>query len=375
MSVSERLARAAWSRLSEPGEPTALALVSARGYVDALDLVRRHPDQHPRWAPRLAGLDPARDLDTVRRFGGDLLIPGDPGWPPGLDALGAQAPPCLWVRGGADLRVWTDRAVALVGARACTGYGQQVATELGAGCAENGATVVSGAAYGIDAAAHRGALSVSGPTIAVLACGVDRPYPAGNAQLLSVIADVGLVVSELPPGAAPTRWRFLARNRLIAALAGVCVVVEAAYRSGALSTARHADDLGRVLAAVPGPVTSAASAGCHRLLREAAAVCVGDAAEVLELLGPAGEQLTDPPAVPDRVHDGLPPADLRVLDALPLRSAAGLDSLTRAAGEELRTVLAALGRLELRGLAERQGGGWRRSPAPGGRSTRGGSPA
>jgi DNA processing protein len=225
--------------------------------------------------------------------------------------------------------------------------------------------VVSGAAYGIDACAHRGALSAGGATVAVLACGVDRPYPRGNEELIERIAAEGAVVSEVPPGSSPTRWRFVTRNRLIAALSGVTVVVEAGWRSGASITAREAGDLGREVAAVPGPVTSATSAGCHRLLREGA-VCVTDVGEVLELLGPIRADSVDTdgtrPPVAAAVHDGLDPLDLRVLDALPLRAAVDVARLGPTAGVDRGTLSAALARLELRGLALRVGSAWRRAP-------------
>lgn len=174
----ERTARVAWSRLAEPGDAEAQRLVAGHGPVDALAQVLA--DRGPRrWQSRLPDLDPVRDLATVRRFGGRVLIPGDPQWPTGLDALQEQAPFCLWTRGPLDLADAGRRSVAVVGARASTAYGERVAADLAAGCAEQGITVVSGAAFGIDGAAHRGALAASGPTVAVLACGVDRPYPRG----------------------------------------------------------------------------------------------------------------------------------------------------------------------------------------------------
>jgi DNA processing protein len=312
-----------------------------------------------RWQARLPDLDPLRDLATLHRFGGRLVIPGDDEWPTGLSALGPQAPFCLWVRGPLNLSTATERAAAIVGARAATPYGERVAAALADGCANRGITVVSGAAYGIDGAAHRGALAAGGPTIAVLACGVERVYPRGHEQLLGRIIRVGAVVSEIPPGSSPTRWRFVERNRLIAALSRVAVVVEAAHRSGAMGTAARADKLSLPVAAVPGPITSPMSYGCHRLLRDGA-ICVTSADELAELAGRMGEYLPEPVPVPEAVHDGLDPRDLRVFDALPVRRAAALPSLIKVAGLDEQTVLAALGRLELRRLAEREGSAWRR---------------
>ena len=170
----------------------------------------------------------------------------------------------------------------MVGARAATGYGEHVATEMAAALAERGWAVVSGGAYGIDSCAHRGALGADGVTVAVLASGLSYGYPKGHHELFAAIAGQGVMVSEWPPDRAPTRPGFLVRNRVIAALSCGTVVVEAALRSGALSTARHARDLCRPLMAVPGPVTSDLSAGCHEIIREWGAVCVTGARDVIE---------------------------------------------------------------------------------------------
>jgi DNA processing protein len=356
----ERLARAAWSRLAEPGDGDACRAVARFGPARALRAVVDGQAGAARWRVRLPDLDPVRDLTTLRRFGGRLVIPSDPDWPAGLADLGEASPFCLWVRGPLDLGGVTRRAVSVVGSRAATGYGEHAALDISTGCADQGLCVVSGAAYGIDGAAHRGALAVSGATVAVLACGVDRAYPQGNDRLIERIAADGALASEIPPGSSPTRRRFIERNRLIAALSPVSVVVEAAWRSGALITARCADQLGRVVGAVPGPVTSPTSAGCHRLIREGIAICVTDAAEVIELASPIGEGLPVPPAVAPADHDGLPPSGQRVLDALPLGRAAPISSLAKVAGLEEPLVEAALGRLELLGLAVRGAGGWRR---------------
>ncbi|WP_069388253.1 DNA-processing protein DprA, partial [Cellulosimicrobium cellulans] len=316
-----------------------------------------------RWAPRLDGLDPRRELHVLDRLGGTFLVPGDHRWPTAVDDLGAAAPFGLWVRGAPDLAAASRRSVAVVGARACTDYGRHVTGELATGLVGHGFTVVSGGAYGIDAMAHRGALAADGVTVAFLAGGVDRLYPAGNVDLLrSVAASGGAVVSEVPPGSVPSRVRFLLRNRLIAAFAGATVVVEAAWRSGSLSTASRAAELSRPVGVVPGPVTSMASSGCHRLLRDGAAVCVTDAAEVAELAGEIGRDAT--PSAPstgqDRhaPQDGLDDLETRVWDALPLRSGRPVESVARAAGLAVAETLGALGRLELTGLAERTPGGW-----------------
>jgi DNA processing protein len=328
----------------------------------------------PRWAPRIAHLDPERALAELVRVGGTLLVPGRPGWPRRLDDLGVQAPLCLWVRGDPRFDVVTERSVAVVGARASTAYGERVAADLGSGLADRGVTVVSGGAFGIDVAAHRGALAAGGVTLALLAGGIDRPSPAGNLDLLERLADGGgALVAECPPGTVPSRARFLQRNRLIAAVAGATVVVEAAWRSGALSTAARAAELLRPLGAVPGPVTSMASAGCHRLLRDGAAVCVTDAAEVVELLGPPDGDRAGPagPAAertPPRTAHPADPTDRadslasRVLDALPARRGIGVEAVARRAGLSEREAGAQLGLLELAGSARRVEGRWSVAP-------------
>jgi DNA processing protein len=368
----DRTARAAWTRLAEPGDAAAGRVVRALGAGPALLALVERPGrltQHLRdgravggWQVRLPQADPVRDLATVGRFGGELLVPGDAQWPVGLGALGEREPLALWMRGPLPLAASVQRAVALVGSRASTGYGEWAAAEFAAGCADRDVTVVSGAAYGIDACAHRAALAVEGPTIAVLACGVDRAYPSGNDRLIARIAEAGALVSEVPPGSSPTRWRFVTRNRVIAALCGATVVIEAGWRSGALITANEAADLGREVGAVPGSVSSAASAGCHRLLRQGA-VCVTDVGEVLELLGPLDAAVAAAErSVPVALHDGLDAVDLRVLDALPVRRGVGLDRLAVTAGLAMAALPAALTRLEVRALAERDGSGWRRAP-------------
>ncbi|WP_125775170.1 DNA-processing protein DprA [Antribacter gilvus] len=312
-----------------------------------------------RWSGRLPGLDPEGDLKVLARYDGTLLVPGDPRWPAGLDDLGAISPFALWVRGSADLGALVARSVAVVGSRACTDYGAHVGGRLAAGLTHRGFTVVSGGAYGVDTAVHHGALAAGGPTVAFLAGGVDRLYPAGNSDLLRRTTEEGAVVSEVPPGSVPGKQRFLKRNRLIAAVTGATIVVEASVRSGALSTANHATRLFRPLGVVPGPVTSMASAGCHELLRQGAAVCVTDAAEAAELAGHAGVDAAPERQGETRPGDDLDPAGRAVLDALPVRQAAAAEAVARVAGLSVMETLGALGILELRGLAENQDGSWR----------------
>ncbi|AOT04934.1 DNA-processing protein DprA [Arthrobacter sp. U41] len=392
MTESERTARAALSRLFEPQDAAGLALVHLAGAEDGLRIATGELAAGPeleremtglldenglgsgwtglaiakkRWAPRVPDLAPARDLATVQRLGGRVIMPSDELWPRQLGDLGLQEPICLWWRGVEQPLPPANKSIALVGSRDSTSYGSAVTGDLAYSLAQRGFTIISGGAYGIDAHAHRSALAggSSGgiPTIAVMAGGVDRFYPSGNEDLLRSVANLGAVLAEVPPGSAPTRYRFLQRNRLIAALASVTVVVEARWRSGALNTAHHAETLGRAVGAVPGSVHSANSAGCHRLLREGGAVCVTDAAEIAELAGPSGESLPEIKSGRAAVQDGLTLEDLILLDALPLRTTTSVDKLTAVAGLSAESVRAGLGRLGLLGLAESHRGGWRRS--------------
>ncbi|MET8028010.1 DNA-processing protein DprA [Streptomyces avermitilis] len=365
MTDDERLARVALTRIIEPGDEVGGRWLREYGAVAVARRLMEGGEPFPgvsakRWtglSARAAQAGPERDLAEARQAGARFICPGDAEWPAQLDDLADARPTGLWVRGRPSLRMWALRSVAVVGARACTEYGAHMAAALGAGLAERGWVVVSGGAYGVDGAAHRGALGAGGATVAVLACGVDQPYPRGHTELISRIAEQGLVVGELPPGAHPTPSRFILRNRVIAALTRGTVVVEAAYRSGALVTARAAQRLGRFTMGVPGPVTSGLSAGVHELLR-GDAVLVSDAAEVAELVGDMGELAPDRrgPVLP---RDLLEPGAARVLATLPGRGTATPDEIARGAGT---TVDDAVGRLyELRslGFVERHGDRWK----------------
>ncbi|MFH9009830.1 DNA-processing protein DprA [Streptomyces sp. NPDC017943] len=359
------LHRVLLTRVVEPGDEAAGRWVREFG---AGEVARRLTEGGPvlpgvsgkRWAgmaARAALARPGRDLAVAREAGVRFVCPGDAEWPGQLDDLGDARPLGLWVRGPAGLRLWALRSVAVVGARACTEYGAHMAATLAAGLAEQGWVVVSGGAYGIDGAAHRGALGAGGATVAVLACGVDRPYPRGHTQLIGRIAEQGLVVGELPPGDHPTPTRFVLRNRVIAALTRGTVVVEAAHRSGSLVTARAAQRLGRLTMGVPGPATSALSAGVHELLR-GEAVLVTDAADVLELVGDMG-QLAPERRGPVLPRDLLEPATRQVLAALPARGTARPDEIARRALTAPDDAIARLYELRALGYVERHGDGWK----------------
>jgi DNA processing protein len=263
----------------------------------------------------------------------------------------------LWVIGEDSLADVAERSCSIVGTRAATSYGEYQAADLAAGLAERDVAVVSGGAFGIDGVAHRAALGAEGLTIAVLAGGIDVPYPVAHTAMLRRIGEQGLLVTEYPPGVRPARHRFLTRNRLVAALSGATVVIEAGLRSGAANTAAWAEALGRPVCAYPGPVTSSASAGCHVLIRNGAFL-VTRVEEVVEFVGAAGEIAPEPDR-PTSPLDGLTDVELRTYDALPARGARTVDQLAVAAGLPAVELLGPLATLELAGLVIRHEGKWR----------------
>lgn len=411
--LERRLAAVVWSCVAEPGDIVAGNLVEALGVVPAARILlsvdplqtfrralrpghlggggdepgaqsvdggRRLEAALSRWLPR-ATFDRIRDLiragvQTCAR----VITPDDPEWPGALGDLGPGAPHAFWVRGSRSLAAFEAvgaRAVSIVGARAATEYGQNAAIDLAHGLAREGLTIVSGGAYGIDIAAHRAALAGEWPTIAVLAGGVDRLYPRGNeADLRRIMANGGAVVSELPCGQSPTRGRFLQRNRLIAAMADATIVVEAGWRSGALNTAAHASEIGRPVGAVPGPITSASSVGCHRLIREYDATLITSVDDALELM--RGFDVAEPTLPGLEVGEGsdrsgvvggaaarvdghtLTGEAVRVWEALSSRGRQTASELAERAGVAESVVRGALGMLEIDGRASNDAGRWRR---------------
>lgn len=372
------VARMVWSSVVEPGDRIAGSLIDVYGPVDALMFAETTThaardiaqtcntltdcgnattddelrDGLGRWSARLAAGNVVAQLEAAARVGAQVVIPGDDVWPSGVSELGNHAPHALWLRGNRSTLERARRSVAIVGARASTGYGEHVTMELVSGLVRKQFAIVSGAAYGIDGMAHRAALAEEGDTIAVLAGGIDRLYPSGHDALLQRIIATGAVVTEMPPGFSPTKWRFLQRNRLIAAMTQATVVVEAGWRSGSLNTAHHAIELGRPLGVVPGPVTSASSAGCHRLLREEPCTCVTTADEVAELID--GFDATQTSAVAS-----LRASEQRALDAL-LQKSRSIDDLQIASGLSRAEIESALGVLSLHAIAEETPTGWRR---------------
>jgi DNA processing protein len=365
----DRLARVALCAIGEPGDPRLLDLVARLGAPTVLELLfseRGIDELQTDPEARRSATDPGRALADAERQGIRFVVPGDPEWPVQLDDL-ADAGPLqqrggvpvgLWVRGPARLDELAG-AVAVVGSRSATTYGADVAADIAAAIVGADRAVVSGAAFGIDQAAHRGALVDGGTTVAVLACGADRVYPAAHRQLIEYIGAHGAVVSEALPGWAPTQLRFLARNRLIAALTTGTVVVEAATRSGALNTANWAGRLNRHLMGVPGPVTSAPSQGVHQLVRTGAATLVTGGADVLEVVGAAGEHLVEEPRGEVRPRDRLTTRQRQVVDAVPVVQPAPEASVARTAGLRVADARRELAALADQGLVEQVHGGWR----------------
>jgi DNA processing protein len=374
---AERRARVALSFLAQPGDPVLGAALRTTTAADLLAAVSGVDwegqavlsDQVPdpalaralaRWRDRLAEVPSVARLAAWQQCGLRVIIPGDAEWPSQLDDLGDARPVVLWARGTADLRFPCLNSVSIVGSRAATGYGSHVAIEMAATLAESGVAVVSGGAYGIDAGAHRGALAASGVTVAVLAGGLEFGYPRGHGELFAAIAAHGVLVSECPPDRGPTRPGFLVRNRIIAALSRGTVVVEAALRSGALNSARHARELCRPVMAVPGPVTSEQSAGCHELIRDYGAMCVTCGSDVAEHIAlPGAGPSEGPRRGPATARDMLDPTSVAVLEEVPVRGGRGPASIAVRAGVDLDTALRCLGSLAVGGFVERCELGWR----------------
>lgn len=371
-----RRARAWLSRTVEPGSLAVHRLLAACGPVRVMELIKagRAPDAVQRLAAARRNDDRSlADLTAADRLGVRLVTPEDEEWPD--EALHAMevatdrgspdlAPPqALWVRGSIRLDHAVRRAVGIVGSRTVTSYGNWMAATLANDLAGKGWTIVSGGAFGVDTSAHRGALAGSGCTVAMIAGGLQEPYPSGNTLLFERIADTGLLISEWPPDCPPQRHRFLTRNRLIAGLTVGTVVVEAAHRSGARSTARRARDLGRAVMAVPGPATSSMSTGPHEMIRDEGACLVTSGAQVQELIGSIGDDLAPLPDSPPTSRDGLSPVARRVLDGLPSAGPVDPDRIAVSAGIPVLDVIRCLPVLEMRGFVRSGLDGWRLTAA------------
>jgi DNA processing protein len=391
------LARAFINRVTEPACIPVWDAVRRFGPEEAARGLREgriDDDAFAAAAARAPHVDPYADLEAAERRGIRLVVPESDEWPHfALAALeqtglarvatyrdgarrhsdsGELIPPiALWVRGTFDLATVGLRSVAIVGARAGTPYGEWVARDFAARLADRDFVVVSGGAHGIDAAAHRGALSAGGETLVVSAGGLDRAYPPANTELFERATESGLLVSESPPGADPRRRRFLTRNRLIAAFGTGTVVVEAAHRSGAMNTATHARNLGRPVMAVPGPITSDRSAGCHKLIADETepARLVASVDDILATIGaPSDLAVSTDTGQPGGSGlgarlDALDPVARQVFDGFPARSWVGPDRLARATGLPPLSVIRTLPALEMAGLVEASADGYRIAPA------------
>ncbi|MEE3850684.1 DNA-processing protein DprA [Gordonia sp. LSe1-13] len=374
MAARDDADRRAWAYLARAAEPPSaavLALCDDLGPVDAADAIRSR--SVPRGHEAALEVTGARadtdmsgdDLEIADRIGARLVTRADDEWPGwqlmALDqadtAFRGGEPIALWVRGPGRLDEMAGAGIALVGSRAASSYGEQVTSSLAGGLAAEGVTVTSGAAYGIDGAAHRAALACGAPTMAVMACGIDREYPAGHARLINEIAAHGLVVSEYPPGTTAAKHRFLTRNRLVAAMANAVIVIEAGRRSGAANTAAWARKLGRPLGAVPGPVTSATSVGCHQMIADGSAVLVFDAPSALALSAPDATLGTGGGRA--RSTDLLSADEKRVHDAIPGRGAVTIDEIAFSAGLDLAVVRSALARMDVSGHVQNVDGAWK----------------
>lgn len=373
-----------WSVLCEPGDGLAGMLVqklgAAKALANELDAIPANQvraqlessgatanqiDKHgsfekalvlgrERWRPRMNFLLVRKALSELQRLNGFIITPVSADWPSQLWDLEFHAPMSLWVRGHRQAISQLDNSLGVVGCRGSSSYGDRATEEMVSALIEKDVSIISGGAYGIDGVAHRTALALKGNTVAVMAGGVDRLYPTGNSDLLNRVIQTGAVISELPPGAFPTRWRFLQRNRLIAALAQATLVVEANWRSGSLNTVSHAERINREVFAVPGPITSPKSAGTNKLIADRRAELVLDGKDLLERLGKlsADTSLVELP--------GLGALETRVLDAL------GFDSLEIAeicssAGLTRDEARLGISSLELDGLIMRRGSAWSRS--------------
>lgn len=379
--LEDRFSRIAWSVICEPGDGFAGYLVSSLGASGALDaqinelsskqlkeklcylegssvdldsfgvFERTLAEARERWRPRL-NLERVRTaLYKINKLGGFVTTPSDSDWPQQLGSLEKHTPFALWVRGSSSALGKLNRSISIVGSRGATSYGEFAADSMVSALVPKGFSIVSGGAYGIDGIAHRSTLALRGNTVAVMAGGLDRFYPSGNSDLLKRITQTGAVISEVPPGTAPSKWRFLQRNRLISALGQSTLVVEANWRSGALNTVSHSERLERPVYAVPGPITSPKSAGTNRLIAEGRAQLVIDGQDLLERLGDSNR------IIHHLELDGLGAIEKRVLDAIGF-DALEIAEICSSAGLTRDEARFGLSSLEIEGLILRRANTW-----------------
>jgi DNA processing protein len=380
-SAVDYFAALTWAVICEPGDAFAGQLISTFGAGRALALElagtdantyvshfaeagsdwlemkkfgrfeRTLADARERWWPRLSTSRVIAAIEAIERLNGWFITEQSEFWPQSLNDLADHTPRGIWGLG--NLTSELPKSISVVGSRIASNYGEFATGELLGPMVSRGYAVVSGGAHGIDAHAHRSTLALDGFTIAVMAGGLDRLYPSGNRELFKDVAAHGLLLSEMPPGAEPTKWRFLQRNRLIAALGDATVVIEASARSGAESTANRAVDLGRPLGAVPGPINSPGSDGCHQLIRDLKAQLITCSDDILELVGEDG--LTSASGL-----QGLGALETRVLDVIGAGSA-DLAKVCTEGGLTRSEAEMGIAGLSLMGLIEQDSMGWRRS--------------
>lgn len=359
-NFDEAKALVIWNALVEPGDRIAGELIGALGAIAALEAFASKRDlgeaiqkAFDRWGPRYREGLFEEKLQIAQKYDLKLLLPSDPHWPSEFKDLGSHSPLLFWYRGNLEQLNNLDRKVGVVGSRNASHYGQRITTDVASMLVEENAAIISGGALGIDAVAHRTALKLKGLTIAFMAGSLDCLYPSANYELFDEIGHRGLLLSELAPGSRPTRWRFLQRNRLIAALSDATVVTEAGWRSGSINTVNHACELSRPVFAVPGPITSPASAGCNRLIRDGQANLLLDVSDLPSELGWRTSSLNE--------SGSLGSLEVRALDAL-TSNFQTTDKILVESGLSIEELRIALGSLKLIGLAEGgDEGRWKRS--------------
>lgn len=361
MALTERQARMALSALQPLGSP-GLSEMLERFEAGELWHAISTRREDTTWSVKARTIDVEALDAATRQADARFLIPGDPEWPQQVDdltharvnQLGGN-PIGLWVRGSADISQ-LEGAVSLVGSRASTAYGTNIAMDLAADLATAGHPIISGLAYGIDAAAHRGAIAVRGRTIAMVACGIERVYPSANRSLHEAILKDGAVITESPPGAHPLKASFLARNRLIAAASQGVVIVEAAARSGARNTASWAGALGRIVMAVPGSVTSAQSVTPHWLIQEGLATLITSAADIQRLMGPLQPELELDLRGDDVPLDRLPPRLRAIREVVGARETLTVADISARTGLSIPACIAGAAQLAEAGWLEELAG-------------------
>ena len=371
--TSESDAFIALAHLCEPADDGVnTRLARGTSPIEVLDMLLKSGfprRDHVAFGHKFAALNVEAELEFAQKIGARVLTRDQEGWPTQLHSLGASQPWALWAMGSIDFRVVALSSVTIVGTRACTPYGAGVASQWAADLGMWGTSVFSGGAIGIDSHAHRGALSVGTPTVAVLASGVHTRYPSSHEHLFAQIVDGGAIVSESPPREPAKKRRFLARNRILAGLTKATCIIEATDRSGTSSTAREALNMNRIVAGVPGSIHSPTSLGVNRLLKHKDVHVVTTSADLQELVSgfnPLVKSLAVQTGGDDNLRRGqdwreLSETDYEIWELLPKRVGIGIDVLCQKTGGSRLNLLARLSELHLAGFVENTEGSWRKS--------------